>query len=152
MSTSESFAPFSFEDDEGEDRSSNESDKILTRKPAVTNNHYATGLSASHSFTTATSKTNNTSKKLRDPPTSRMVALPPRLNVKLALHEEVSSTAILDEDNNGDLSTSHLFVEGKITVSCCLSHRIFSNYLIFRNLKYCFQLISCLALKFAIVY
>mmetsp|Transcript_22326 Transcript_22326/g.45932 ORF Transcript_22326/g.45932 Transcript_22326/m.45932 type:complete len:365 (-) Transcript_22326:202-1296(-) len=115
MSTSESFAPFSFDDDEGEDRSSNESDKILTRKPAVANNHYATGLSASHSCTTATSKTNNTSKKLRDPPTSRMVALPPRLNVKLALHEEVSSTAILDEDNNGDLSTSHLFVEGKIT-------------------------------------
>lgn len=128
MSTTESFEPFSFNDNEGEDRSSDESDKILTHNPAVTNNHYATGLSASHSCTTATSKTNNTSKKPKDQPTNRMVALPPRLNVKLALHEEVSSTAFLDKDNNSDLSTSHLFVEGKITVSCCLSRKIFTIF------------------------
>ncbi len=144
MSTTESFDPFSFGsfgDEEEEQRSSNESGEISARKPAVANSYYATGLSASHSCTTVTSKTNNTSKKPRDPPpTNRIVALPPRLNVRLSLHEEVSSTAILDDDNNNDLSTSQLFVEGKITVRL-LQNSIITCFHHLRGLEYYFELI-----------
>ena len=43
--------------------------------------------------------------------------LPPRLNVRLTLHEEVSSTAVADTEGGNGGSLSQLSIEGKITVS-----------------------------------
>lgn len=42
-------------------------------------------------------------------------SLPPKMTVKLTLHEEVSSSA--GDTKNGGASSSQLFVEGKVVVS-----------------------------------
>ena len=42
--------------------------------------------------------------------------LPPRLNIRLTLHEEVSSSAVVDPDGDGG-SLSQLSIDGKVSVS-----------------------------------
>ena len=55
---------------------------------------------------------------------TKTLAIPPRLHVRLSLHEEVSSTAILESVNQnggeGGSSMSQLFIEGKVVVSVAL--------------------------------
>ena len=46
---------------------------------------------------------------------SNSKALPPRLVIRLSLHEEVSSTVVVDPDDEGG-SLSQLSIEGKIMV------------------------------------
>ena len=53
--------------------------------------------------------------------------LPPRLNVRLTLHEEVSSTAVIDTEGGDGGSLSQLSIEGKVTVS--RSVHVSSTYL-----------------------
>ena len=113
------FDPFSYDDDDQFTPGSNtipagkSTSASHPGSPAVS---YSTSRCESQSFTTATSRTMNTTKKqpVHDGP-SKVLALPPRMNVRLSLHEDVSSSAI--KDGNGGISMSQLFVEGKIVVS-----------------------------------
>ena len=85
-----------------------------------TNNIKGTG---SHSRNT--SRTTNTTKQTKHSQQLESVKehhtgtkpLPPRLNVRLTLHEEVSSTAVADTEGGNGGSLSQLSIEGKITVS-----------------------------------
>mmetsp|Transcript_15823 Transcript_15823/g.34245 ORF Transcript_15823/g.34245 Transcript_15823/m.34245 type:complete len:352 (-) Transcript_15823:1366-2421(-) len=89
-------------------------------------NDRGTAASRTGTHTTNTSKTTNTTNKykrvtgagaktqlaaVREQPSTR--PLPPRLNVRLTLHEEVSSTAVMDPEGEGG-SLSQLSIEGKV--------------------------------------
>lgn len=80
-----------------------------------------------HSFTTATSKTTATSctkntRRTKSPAldsggsrrSDSAKPLPPRLNVRLSLHEEVSSMAVANPDGDGG-SLSQMSIEGTVT-------------------------------------
>lgn len=64
---------------------------------------------ASQSTHTSKTKNTTTTKESAKP-------LPPRINVKVALHEEISSTAVVDKDADGGVSMSQLSIEGSVTV------------------------------------
>ena len=71
------------------------------------------------SQSTHTSKTKNTTTTKESKSKAGSTAakpLPPRINVKVALHEEISSTAVVDKDADGGVSMSQLSIEGSVTV------------------------------------
>ena len=78
------------------------------------------------SYTSGTSKTTNTASKraaatqqqpLESVKEEGTLKLPPRLNVRLMLHEEVSSTAVANPGGHGG-SFSQFSIEGVVRVSC----------------------------------
>jgi len=114
MSQSAPFDPFSFDDD---DRGG-----AAASPTTVSQTNNSTG---SNSYDT--SKTTNTTNKKTKQSTNKQKLesvqenavpkpLPPRLNVRLTLHEEVSSTAVVDPAGDGG-SLSQLSIEGKVMVS-----------------------------------
>lgn len=86
--------------------------------------------SRTQSYATTTSRTTNRSAKLEGVQKDRSPKpLPPRLNIRLALHEEVSSSAVVDPGGDGG-SLSQLSIEGKVSVSACniyYTHERFAN-------------------------
>lgn len=138
---SEPFDPFSIDDDDNnveEETTANQTASIQQRSST------AAGVlqSSPKSNSTATSKTTNTTYKRAQSPRLQQQQhlegvpefsvpeeaaeriptkpLPPRLNVRLTLHEEVSSTAVVNPEGESG-SLSQLSIEGKVTVSLDIS-------------------------------
>mmetsp|Transcript_32170 Transcript_32170/g.68082 ORF Transcript_32170/g.68082 Transcript_32170/m.68082 type:complete len:368 (-) Transcript_32170:144-1247(-) len=113
------FDPFSFEDEIERARSP---DTIATsvnesnayERPLSPQSHQSSAYqqSSANSASTDTSKTTNTAK--RSAGTKSPTPLPPRLVLRLALHEEVSSLAVLDPDDREGGSLSQLTIEGSV--------------------------------------
>lgn len=109
------FDPFNFVDDDDDDR---------VVSPATTTTAKSTNIS-SGSCSISTSRTANTNREADISKENRLEAvgedsilkpISPRLNVIFTLHEEVSSSATLDQSGEGG-SSSQLFIEGKVMVS-----------------------------------
>jgi hypothetical protein len=112
------FDPFNFGDDDDDEQ---------LVSPATTSAVKRTN-DRSRSGSTSTSRTTNKNRtetaggdELKVDTTSK--SLPPRLNVRFTLHEEVSSSATVDQSSEGG-SLSKLSIEGKVMVSkeCCEDH------------------------------
>jgi hypothetical protein len=109
--TESPFDPFNFGDDDDDER---------LVSPATTSAAKAsidTGGSTSTSRTTNKDRTETAGddelKAVTEDTPSKPIA--PRLNVRLTLHEEVSSSATVDRSSDGG-SLSSLFIEGKVMV------------------------------------
>ena len=106
-----SFDPFSIDDDD-------DNNNIITNDARLegtiaSTNRVASRTRRDYRGTTNNSiSTNNTTSKL-----------PARLNIRLVVHEEVSSTAVMDS-NNESSSTSQLDIEGKVVVRAKVVHSI----------------------------
>ncbi len=107
------FDPFNFVDDDDDER---------VVSPATTTTAKSANIS-SGSCSTSTSRKADVSKEnpleaVEEDTILRPIS--PRLNVGFTLHEEVSSSATLDQSCEGG-SSSQLFIEGKVMVSmkCC---------------------------------
>lgn len=93
------FDPFTFDDDKDDGRAP-------TPAGALTISQQST-----KSFGTVASKRSQKRENVSEEKIPK--ALPPRLNVRLTLHEEVSSMAILDPEGEGG-SLSQVSIEGKV--------------------------------------
>jgi hypothetical protein len=115
------FDPFSFVDDDDDERVVS---PATTTTTTTTTTMKSTSIS-SGSCSTSTSRTTNTISNADIAKENRLKAvkedtnlkpIPPRLDVKFTLHEEVSSSATMDQSCEGG-SWSQLFIEGKVSVS-----------------------------------
>ena len=113
------FDPFNFVDDDDDER---------VVSPATMTPAKSTNISRG-SCSTSTSRTANTNRKADISKENRLKVVEedailkptsPRLNVRFTLHEEVSSSATLDQSCEGG-NLSQIFIEGKVMVSmkCC---------------------------------
>ena len=153
---SEPFDPFSIDDDDN----NVEEETTANQTASIQRSSTAAGVlqSSPKSNSTATSKTTNTTYKRAQSPHLQQQQhlegvpefsvpeesaeriptkpLPPRLNVRLTLHEEVSSTAVVNPEGESG-SLSQLSIEGKVTVS----------FRYFRDMQMCTILIPSLFLS-----
>jgi hypothetical protein len=116
------FDPFNIGDDDKDERVAS---PVTTKTKTTTTTTAANStIISSGSCSTSTSRTTNknstakiSTENLRRP---NPKPLPPRMNVRFTLHEEVTSSALFDQSCEGG-SLSQLFIEGKVVVSiiCC---------------------------------
>ena len=112
------FDPFNIDDDKDQGIVPSSSTKAAPTASLLSQ-------SSTDSYTSGTSKTTNTAAKraaakqqhLGSVKEEGTLKLPPRLNVRLTLHEEVSSTAVANPGGQGG-SLSQLYIEGSVRVSC----------------------------------
>ena len=114
MAAAEPFDPFSFEEDDANDDQYTYESSLPPESTlfAQTVGTLSRGETASMSY--VTDDTSRQQSQQQHPK-----SLPPKMTVKLSLHEEVSSSAVMEggDTKNGGASSSQLFVEGKVVVS-----------------------------------
>lgn len=118
------FDPFNFDDLVDDGQQDHDEDRGDGAASPMAVSAASAGQNSGGTHTTTTSKTTNTtrkrSKQQQQPDRLQAVReeatpkpLPPRLNVRLTLHEEVSSSAVVDTEGDGG-SLSQLSIEGKV--------------------------------------
>jgi len=135
MAAAEPFDPFSFEEDDANDDQYTYESSLPPESTlfAQTVGTLSRGETASMSY--VTDDTSRQQSQQQHPK-----SLPPKMTVKLSLHEEVSSSAVMEggDTKNGGASSSQLFVEGKVVVHVQSSD---AN----RNSPFCLQLYGSMA-------